>query len=139
MLKLNSDVLFSIFEELQYRNSLYSCLLVNKTWCRAILWKDLWGKYPMRIINYNEKEKVLFNAIISNLSDEAREKLRSQGIDLSIQQKPSYNYISFCRYLNLSYLKQIINDKEFKISTISDEILKLFINNNTRFIEHKYF
>ena len=38
MSKLNKDVLFLIFKELQDdKNSIHSCLLVNKTWCEIII------------------------------------------------------------------------------------------------------
>ena len=105
MSELNSDMLFLIFEELQYdRNSLFSCLLVNKTWCEVIipmLWKKPWT-------NSWDKGNSLFNVIISHLSNEAKENLRNQGIDLSalVQWKPLFNYVSFCNYIELSLLEQ---------------------------------
>jgi hypothetical protein len=44
MLRFNEDILFLIFGELVYdKKSLYSCLLVNRTWCATavqILWKS---------------------------------------------------------------------------------------------------
>src|SRR3954453_21548077 len=138
MLKLNKDVLFLIFEEFQNdRKSLHPCLLVNKTVCEIIipiLWKNPW-KYLD-----DKKKKSQLNVIFSHLSNEAKEYLKSQGINLFsgfIQHKPSFNYISYCRYLSLYKLEQIIstitNIEESKISMIRSEILKLFINRNTRF------
>ncbi|RIA92893.1 hypothetical protein C1645_42226 [Glomus cerebriforme] len=128
MSKLNKDVLFLILEELQTdRKSLYSCLLVNKAWCEIIvpiLWKN-----PL---------KYSLNLIISHLSNETRGYLKSQGIDLSsiVQRKPSFNYIRFVRYLDLIRLEgiiQTINIEEYKISIMTNEILKLFINRDTKF------
>jgi hypothetical protein len=64
-LKLNHDVLYLIFKELQDdRKSLYSFLLVNKTWCEMIipiLWSNPWNHLDER------KEKLLLNVIISHL------------------------------------------------------------------------
>ena len=82
MIKLNKDVLFLIFEELQLgksKNNSNSLYLVNKTWCEIIipiLWKNPW-------IVKEEKEKLLLNVIISHLSNETNKYLRSQGINLS--------------------------------------------------------
>ena len=75
MLKLNKDVLFLIFEELQNdKASLLSCLLVNRTWCEIIvliLWKNPWF-----YIKELEKKKSQFNVIISHLSNETKENFR---------------------------------------------------------------
>ena len=72
MLKLNKDVLLLILEELQDDNkSLYSCLLVNRTWCEttvSILWK-----IPGRIHLTGKAESILFNVILLHLSEESRE------------------------------------------------------------------
>src|SRR3954451_6067612 len=98
MSKLNKDVLFLIFQKLQIcKNTLHSCLLVNKTWCEIIvpiLWKDPWTWLPEQ-----KKKESQFNVIISHLSNEAKENLRIQGVNLvnlseiqQKQQKPLFNY-----------------------------------------------
>src|SRR3954452_17454099 len=110
MFKLNEDTLFLILKGLRYdNNSLYSCLLVNKTWCKItipILWKDPWK-------NVREKEtKSRFNVnnvIISHLSNEVKENLESKDIKISvIQQKPLFDYISFIRHLRLDVIEKMI-------------------------------
>src|SRR3954454_13775995 len=97
MSKLNGDVLYLITRELQNdKNTLYSCLLVNKTWCEIIipiLWKNPWK---------DGNEKFLFNIIFSYLSDELMNKLR-QDINLVLTnsyKRPLFDYISFCKHLN---------------------------------------
>src|SRR5437763_16964439 len=107
MLQLNENVLFLILKELQYdSNSLYSFLLVCKALCEIvipILWKNPWKRLSKR------KKKSQFNVIISHLSNEAKENLRIQGIDLSTSlQKPLFNYISYCRHLKLHELEELI-------------------------------
>src|SRR2546429_9375525 len=97
MAKLNEDVLDLILKELKNdRKSIYPCLLVNKTWCKIIvpiLWKNPWkyltGKTDIKV------NKSLLNVIISHLhlSYELKENLKSQGVDLLVQQRPLFNYI----------------------------------------------
>jgi hypothetical protein len=79
------------------------------------------------------------NIIISLLSNEAREILRNHDIRMStISQRPQFDYIRFCKHLNLQCLESIIeicitNIERSKISFITDEILRLFINKDTKF------
>src|SRR6266498_3169091 len=107
MFKLNRDVLYLILKELQNdEKTLCSCLTVNKTWCEIIipiLWRDPW--------KYLKGEKLLLNLIISHLSDESKNNLIIQGVDFSTNfyQRPLFDYISFCRHLNLNNLNKMIN------------------------------
>src|SRR5207247_1515066 len=66
---------------------------------------------------------------------------KNQGINNLITetyQRPLFNYINFWKYLNLSLIESIITSKNIEnnsdVSIIKSEILKLFINNNTKFI-----
>src|SRR3954452_20451456 len=81
MSKLNKDVLLLIFEGLQNdRFSIYSCLLVNRTWCDTavpILWKN-----PGRFCATGDKKNLLFDVILLHLSEESRDILKNQEIDL---------------------------------------------------------
>src|SRR6266498_4067025 len=137
MLCLNKDVTLLILEELQDDNkSLYSCLLVNRTWCEttvSILWK-----IPGRIHLTEKAESKLFNVILLHLSEESRDNLRNQGIDFFTEtyQPPLFNYISFWRHLDLELLECIIYNifnnyfeekfEKSKIYIIGNEILNLF-------------
>ncbi|PKC62177.1 hypothetical protein RhiirA1_465496 [Rhizophagus irregularis] len=137
MSKLNKDIFYLIFEELQNDNkALYSSLLVNKTLCEIIvpiLWRNPW-KYLA-----NGNKNLLLNVIISHLSDESKNNLKIQGVNLPIvlSQKLLFNYISFCRHLNLYVINSIINNNyskyKSKISFIKKEIFNIFINKNTKF------
>ncbi|PKY54656.1 hypothetical protein RhiirA4_473594 [Rhizophagus irregularis] len=139
MFKLNRDILYLVFEELQNDNkTLYSCLLVNKTWCEIIvpiLWKNPWKC---------QKEELLLNVIMLHLSDESRNNLRNNDFNFltnSYQkyQKPFFDYISFCRHLHLNAIKRMINnnnnnyENSKKSMDIQYEIFNLFINKNTKF------
>src|SRR5205814_8120500 len=86
MSKLNKDVLFLLFEELQDDSkSLFSCLLVNKLWCETvvpILWRNPWCYY------YNTRSS-LYYIITFYLPDNVKEFLTRQGIQLpSVPTQP---------------------------------------------------
>jgi len=121
MSKLNEDVLYLIFKELQDdKKSLYSFLLVDKTWCKIIipmLWKDPWKFLSMG------KEKFLLDLIISR-----------NDLDKGFShKKPMFDYISFCKHLNLNEIERIIKMYDFMIFK-KNEIINLFINGNAKFI-----
>ncbi|GBB88547.1 hypothetical protein RclHR1_15090006 [Rhizophagus clarus] len=140
MFKLNEDILYLIskeLKELQNIETLLSCLTVNKVWCEItvpILWEDPW--------KYSKGNDLLLNVIISHLSDESRKNLLSKGVDfLTNYQRPFFDYISFCKYLNFINLNELISaidihDKDIFL-IVKKEIINLFINENTRF-SHLY-
>jgi hypothetical protein len=135
MSKINRDVLYLILKELEDDNkSLHLCLLVNKAWCKVIipiLWKNPWKFLRRRFIRRKEADRYLLKVIISHLSDKLKKKL---NIDNSYK-KPLFDYISFCKHLNLSKIHKMIStfhDKS-KISIIGKEIINLFINGNCKF------
>ncbi|GBB85831.1 hypothetical protein RclHR1_12280003 [Rhizophagus clarus] len=134
MSKLNADILYLIFKKLQNdKKTLYSCLSVNKTWCEIII-PILWNN-PWKYFNGDDdtNEKMLLDKIISYLSEESRNNLKNKGIKLStnLYKRPLFDYISFCRHLNLNAIKRIIINSGKKI--ILNEIIHLFINENTKF------
>jgi hypothetical protein len=72
----NNDVLFLIFEKLHDCKALFSCLMVNRIWCKTvipILWKNSW-KYN---INYGDKPQ-LFYIITCHLNDSIKEIITNQ-------------------------------------------------------------
>jgi hypothetical protein len=132
MSNLNRDVLYLIFEQLQDdKNTLYSCLLVNKTWCETtipILWRNPWKSLK------EKNEGLLLSVIISHLSNVTRKKIRKNKLLTNFYQKPLFNYISFCRHLNLKEIRRIIIKfyKNFSLKVLN-VILRLFINKNMKF------
>jgi hypothetical protein len=136
--KDNRDVLLLIFEELQDdKESLYSCLLVNRTWCITavpILWKN-----PSQYLLSGNSKNILFSVIFSHLSEESRNILKNEVINdpiTEIYQSPLFNYINYWKYLDLYFLKNIIplKNESSNMLVIVDEILNLFINSNTKFV-----
>jgi hypothetical protein len=91
-----------------------------------VLWKDPWKSLNER------KMKLLLNVIISHLPTESRNNL-SQRVDFltSSYDKPFFDYISFCKHLNLSEIEKML--EKFQIPDIKEEIFDLFINGDAKF------
>src|SRR5687768_13674966 len=109
MSKLNKDILFLIFEELQNDSkSLFSCLLVNRLWCETvipILWRDPWCYEDD--INYQKKSS-LYHIITFSLPNDVKEFLTNKGIPIS-HQSLLFDYLSFCRSINIKVIGNIIS------------------------------
>ncbi|GBB87436.1 hypothetical protein RclHR1_01390026 [Rhizophagus clarus] len=150
MAKLNKDVLFLIFEELQDDSkSLFSSLMVNRLWCETvipILWKNPWC-YD---INYYNKNN-LFTIISSYLSDNVKELLMRQEIQLPLVSYESllFDYLSFCRSINvntISIITSIGSSLDYIQFILEQEFYGLFMKKfpelkylDMRSIEHQIF
>ncbi|GES75929.1 hypothetical protein GLOIN_2v1870025 [Rhizophagus clarus] len=89
MSKLNKDILFLIFEELQEDSkSLFSCLMVNK-FCKSPLF-------------------IIFSYY---LFDDIKEFITEQGIQLIpiIHKSLLFDYLSFCKSINVNTIRSIIS------------------------------
>jgi hypothetical protein len=139
MYKLNKDILFLIFEELiDDSKSLFSCLLVNRLWCETVI-PILWSNPWCYGINYGNKN-YLFTIITSYLSDDIKEFLTRQGIQLpSISSKSLlFDYLSFCRSINASTINTIISigaSLAYNQFLLQQEFYSLFMK---KFPELKY-
>ncbi len=152
MSKLNKDILFLLFEELQNDSrSLFSCLLVDRLWCETaipILWRDPWCYEDN--INYQKKSS-LYHIITFFLPDDIKEFLTSQEIQLSpiSNQSPLFDYLTFCRSINMNVIKNIISLGSFSTYNqflLQQEIYSLFMRKfseikylNMKSIEHQIF
>ena len=75
MAKLNDDVLFLIIEKLQYyRNSLFSCLLVNRTWCKQQY--RFYGINPFKFCSTDSAKSILSNVIFFTLIRRVKRKFK---------------------------------------------------------------
>ncbi|PKC10212.1 hypothetical protein RhiirA5_414645 [Rhizophagus irregularis] len=124
------DYLIEIFEHLEKdKNTLYSCLLVNRLWCEIsvrILWTD--------IINYN--------TLFTCLPNESKKILHDNGISILNSKPPMFNYASFCKFLSIDDIncnirklikKQLpfpYHNLKNKTHVVSQEILKLLMSQN---------
>ncbi|CAB4437499.1 unnamed protein product [Rhizophagus irregularis] len=122
MSKLNYNILYEIFQNLQdlinmtYSNdpdnlnkwinykeflrSQFSCLLVNKNWCEAMI-PFLWSN-PFKYAYKDHIKSSLFKIIISHLSDNSIKLLKDENIIQTNFQKLnlSFNYVRFCKYFH---------------------------------------
>src|SRR3954453_13115877 len=114
MFKLNKDVLFLLFEELQDDSkSLFSCLMVSRIWCEIVipvLWRNPW-RYAIKYYN----KSFLYYTITFYLADNVKEFLTSQGIQLpsTSHQSLLFDYLSFCRSINVKVMNSIISIGSF--------------------------
>src|SRR5437762_71520 len=140
MSKINKDILFLIFEELQDDSkSLFSCLMVNKLWCETvipILWRNPWN-YD---INYNNKHS-LYYIITFYLPNDIKEFLTMQGIQLTSVSHQSllFDYLSFCRSININIINSIISigsSLVYNQFLLQQEFYNLFVKKCPEF---KYF
>jgi hypothetical protein len=131
MSKLNKDILFFIFEELKDDSKfLFSCLLVNRLWCETvipILWRNPWC-YNISYFNKN----YLFTIIASYLSDDIKEFLTRQGIQLPSfsHQSLLFDYLSFCKSINIFIINTLISNGSPLVnnhSFLQQEFYELFI------------
>ncbi|PKC66047.1 hypothetical protein RhiirA1_460252 [Rhizophagus irregularis] len=143
MSKLNYDILYEIFQNLQdlinmtYSNdpdnlnkwinykeflrSQFSCLLVNKNWCEVMI-PFLWSN-PFK---YGYMKSPLSKIIISHLSDNSIKILKDENIIQTNFQKLnlSFNYVRFCKYFH--DLRNVFPVDSKKL--LKEEIYKLFIS-----------
>src|ERR1044072_2273267 len=90
MAQLSIDCLNEIFERLEDKVDLSSCLLVNRLWCKIsvrILWRTIQNH----------------NTLIACLPDESKEFLHDNGLmTLTPTSKPPlFNYIGFIQTLSM--------------------------------------
>src|SRR5581483_3881875 len=124
---LPNECLLEIFKYIEADDvkSLYSIILVNRTWCQLgvpLLWRKPFKEY--RTTNSTEPFKVII-PLISYIDEETR---RSLGIDQTkkyyIPKKSSFNYASFIKeldYINMYHqvitcLKEIRSIQRYSIS-----------------------
>src|SRR6266498_1877213 len=130
MSKLNKDVLFSLFKELQDDSkSLFSCLMVNKLWCETmipVLWENPW-RYN---VSYYYKSS-LYYIIIFYLSNDIKEFLTRQGIQLpsTSYQSLLFDYLSFCKSINMGVINNIIDvgSSDYGHFLLQQEVYALFM------------
>jgi len=142
--QLPADCLKEIIEFLEKdKNSLRSCLLVNRLWCTVavrILWRNVWNiQYS---IHYNPYRKhvplLIISTIIACLPNESKNLLSINGIFIPTPTTnlPLFDYISFIKVLCFRQIERIVEDALInqKINTSNNkylvlkELLKAFMN-----------
>ncbi|RIA84324.1 hypothetical protein C1645_832437 [Glomus cerebriforme] len=143
--QLPADCLNEIFEYLEEdKPALYSCLLVNRLWCKIsirILWRNIWNFRCS--IAYQHRPKVslkILSTLIACLPDESKKFLNNNGvlIPTPTSEPPLFNYPAFCKFLSIYDIFQIvevIGEKPYDILNIKtinylvvNEVIKMFMN-----------
>ncbi|RIA92955.1 hypothetical protein C1645_820026 [Glomus cerebriforme] len=106
--KLNKDNIFEILEYLRDdKSSLYSCILINRTWCSItipIIWET-----PFSRNNKNWKTFKIIQTLISCLKEEEITTLMNKiGHSLEFIMKPLFYYPTFIKEINFSKFEQLI-------------------------------
>src|SRR3954451_18562699 len=99
MKSLNIDCFILIFNQLDNKIYLHSCLLVNKQWCNIVV-PILWKEYSW-YGNSVGSEKNHFNTTLSCLSPSSKQFLSDNGIKLPstiLLKTPLFNYVSLCKF-----------------------------------------
>jgi hypothetical protein len=130
MSKLNKDVLFLLFEELQNNSKcLFSCLMVNRIWCETaipVLWRNPW----CYSFNYQNKNS-LYSIITSYLSDDIKKFLTRKGLGIQISgQSLTFDYLSFCRSIDIKIINDVISigsSSEYIQFLLQEEIYSFLI------------
>ncbi|PKK78410.1 hypothetical protein RhiirC2_770221 [Rhizophagus irregularis] len=140
MVQLVEDVLLLIFIELQNDPaSLYSCILVNKTWCRIavpILWKYFSYAYKNPYNHKRESREKLYNVIAHFLPNSSKNKLAKNDIKLPlnlISNMLLFNYMEFFTRLTSALIEDmarllIKENSNYKINLLENEIYNLIYN-----------
>jgi hypothetical protein len=134
MEKLNVDCLLLIFNELTDKESLNSCLLVNKEWCNIVV-PILWKKHSLNGKSQKKHLKLL-NTILSCLPSSSKQLLSDNNIKLpsTILLKSSlFNYISFCKFPIIDSIVKMAGEIGFNrgnpsYGLLEQEIYKLFVS-----------
>ena len=104
---LPADCLNEIFEYLENdKNSLHSCLLVNRLWCEVVA-RILWRNF---LSHQHDTNYWLINTLVACLSDESKGLLYMNRIFIPTPtpKLPFINYISFIKILLIHKINQII-------------------------------
>ncbi|CAB4387275.1 hypothetical protein GLOIN_2v1784405 [Rhizophagus irregularis DAOM 181602=DAOM 197198] len=125
MSKLSIDCLNEIFEYLE-KETLHSCLLVNRLWCESsvrFFWRDGW--------NYNTLN---YCTLISCLPEESKEILNKNEIIIPTptSKPPIFNYATFCKVLSINQAHHMI--KNLIKNSNQQNIFTRDLNNNTNIV-----
>ncbi|RIB14309.1 hypothetical protein C2G38_2248326 [Gigaspora rosea] len=132
-MSLPNECILEIFSKIKDdKNSLFSCLLVNRQWCRnavPILWSDPLC-FPIK--------PSLIETYLSTLNIEEKKKLATYKIDIP-DVAPLFSYGSYIMFFETTHLRSGINswlrlhwmgyDKKLSFITANEENIKEDITN----------
>ncbi|KAF0559582.1 f-box domain-containing protein [Gigaspora margarita] len=135
---LPNECLYDIFNKLRTdRKSLFSCLLVNRLWCRIII-PILWSEPGVHF-----KDKRLVKICLSALNTEEQALLIPFNLILPKNLKPLFEYASNITSVNYYYLNKGIENYYNetygnRISAIENSLALMFLRSSKN-LKHLYF
>ncbi|GBB96429.1 hypothetical protein RclHR1_27510001 [Rhizophagus clarus] len=147
--KLPNECLLEIFKYIDEK-SLYSVLLVNRTWCRIsvpMLWRKPFKEYRTNNLRKIEPFKVIL-PLISYIDKETRKSLKIDENMMKYYEKPTFNYASFIReldYTNMCHqaitcLKKSRSNRSIIMNEnyyLYNEMMQIFEQNSYHVIKHE--
>ncbi|CAB5192137.1 unnamed protein product [Rhizophagus irregularis] len=127
-------------------STLYSCILVNRLWCRLaipLLWEDPFSKHDPKNYHYIE-------IYLSKLNEDDKAKFNEYGIkyDLLRSNSTLFNYPSFIKYLNYGSIYRsikkwifiLVDDDDFMEveELVYKSLLEIFIKNEGKLHSLEY-
>ncbi|GET03495.1 hypothetical protein GLOIN_2v1557212 [Rhizophagus clarus] len=101
---LSIETWVHIFNYLEARADLHSCLLVNRFWCRGIV--HLLWEHPFSYNLTNEKFKSILKTYLLCLNKQSIQRLTESGIRLSmINKNPMFCYTEFLKDLVIDSIR----------------------------------
>ena len=139
--QLPTDCLIKIFEILEdNKTTLYSCLLVNRHWCKisvVILWRNVWNfeRSSDNRLRIPSVDAAILSTLVTCLPSESKELLNKNEISISTptSKPPLFNYAAFCKVLSIYKICETIDHIVWegrinKNNLVAKEILKMFMN-----------
>ncbi|POG71827.1 hypothetical protein GLOIN_2v1774372 [Rhizophagus irregularis DAOM 181602=DAOM 197198] len=122
-------------------STLYSCILINRLWCRLaipLLWEDPFPKKylfsKIHPTNYH-----FIEIYLSKLNEDIKTKLYEYGVNnnLIISNTLLFNYPSFIKYLNIdkilnsvqTWVYTVVGKNQELVNLIYGSLLEMFIEN----------
>ncbi|UZO06737.1 uncharacterized protein OCT59_027047 [Rhizophagus irregularis] len=127
-------------------STLYSCILVNRLWCRLaipLLWENPFSITNRRVNNIGDHKFI--EIYLYNLNSDLKSKLNEYKInDNLLPSNTLFNYPNFIKYLNTSniiqsikkwtavkVIKDLDSESEFR-RLIQTSLFKVFIENEVK-------
>src|SRR6266498_1204226 len=109
MISLPELCLINIFEYFKEdRNTLYSCVLVNREWCSLavpFLWRN-----PLEVCHKPGQRKRMMSLVYTYITCLPEATRRKVGIHVMLQKPPLFDYTRFLRHLILRFLHHGIEE-----------------------------
>ncbi|CAG8507337.1 12585_t:CDS:1 [Acaulospora morrowiae] len=132
IMSLPSEIFDEVFRHLKFdKRSLYSCLLVNRFWCRKVV--PLIWRRPMPYNRKKNNNHVDVGVFIPYFNEDERIGIIKGGITIPDRPRPFFNYAQFLHILDIEGIEKAAKDWLAKVAkgkqgansdtTRSDEII----------------